>query len=1319
MSSSAQIANFASGLGIYDTTLVGSSISLDVSGNIGSSDLSMNAGYLLNTTALIMPPAVTGNGISMTGWFNPNGNQGTSAAPIPIVDISINAAYPISICVSGNYLGVFASGSMVPTLALPFTSNAWNLFQYTMCCSGTALVQSLYVNSGSVVYTSGTYVPYTISSTYVGYGTGILANYFNGKVDDFRYYSRVLTPMEFRVLYGYAYRKTGLTSVTPSIGGTITAQVPVGLTFTFNLPGAGTYGFLQATATQAGQTYTKIVSTSALVQSGTNYTWTDTAAAGGGWVYTFTPYIMGTYGATQTLAVTTAFLTVNPAITNFASTDASGLAVSNGITYQVYAFKTASLQYTVKYSCYMSTLMYVLAVGGGGGGASNAGSGGGGGGVVMQSVTLPVGANQSINVYVGAGGAGAASNPNSGSQGTTTTVQFTVNSALNINAWGGGAGSQWNVGTGNSGGSAGGVGNISWGFVTPNNTYNNFGNGAILYAGGTGGVFSSGGGGAGTAPATGNGYVNNLATVRVIAQGGAGIQCPLPGISMFAPSGVAYGTYYWAGGGGGSSGNGCVGAGNGGIGGGGGASTQSGPATVGLGGGLGGGSALNAGANGGVSDGASPYGPAGAAGANTGGGGGGSWNGIGGAGGSGIVVLAFPQTLLTNNMVAALPAAQLASGAYNDVLSRVSTQAYNAFKGAYSCRLVNYNYFGPVMTLRHTADLYGNYTQNFYADVCGNLGTGYLGTGIPVSAWLAATASAAAMGTPTTSGIPAATTYAYVTKWYDQAMDICFNCAYQYTLNSQPIYDLCFGVVNFGYAFNGASAPPSWTNASYGVVYGNYNITGGFGRSIFFNLPNGALPYCPTANYDTSYSVVTKLLNTYPGGFDYGMVLFGGYVTSNQGLGVGLLNTGTVTAYRQEWWVTGYLAVGGIVSTPNMAFSVTYAATNMASVAGTVNMYLTPPGTAMANVYTYTPPAVRAQISTANTIGINSFANAPLNSQMHFLYVSNVALTAADRVALETTPTGMANTTFALTYVAGTATTSAVTVSWTTPVGVTSYAYYINGVSATPTTPPGASGAVTAVFTGLASGPASVIVMGYNATGTLVTTGTTSVPYLTVNPAITNFLATDVSGTSISNGITYQVYVCKRTDASYNFTYTMLQPSYVYVLAVGGGGAGGSFCGGGGGAGGVVMNPVLLPAGNNQTINLTVGLGGLAVTNTTGKNGTNTVVLFGASSASNLVALGGGGGGGGSAIGTPGASGGGSANNYSSAGGGSVTNNNNYGNQGAAGGAGGAISMAGGGGGGGTAGIVPITSLLIPHGGMGIQCFLPGIASFAPAGVIY
>ena len=80
-------------------------------------------------------------------------------------------------------------------------------------------------------------------------------------------------------------------------------------------------------------------------------------------------------------------------------------------------------------------------------------------------------------------------------------------------------------------------------------------------------------------------------------------------------------------------------------------------------------------------------------------------------------------------------------------------------------------------------------------------------------------------------------------------------------------------------------------------------------------------------------------------------------------------------------------------------------------------------------------------------------------------------------------------------------------------------------------------------------------------------------------------------GTSTTNGVNYNVFAFGSTAYSYTINYTCNSATTIYVMAVGGGGGGASYGGGAGGAGGVVMNPVSLPAGTNQTITITVGAG--------------------------------------------------------------------------------------------------------------------------------
>jgi len=824
----------------------------------------------------------------------------------------------------------------------------------------------------------------------------------------------------------------------------------------------------------------------------------------------------------------------------------SGTSTTNGITYNVYSFQpgtsilppaasSSQATYTINYTCTLATTIYVLAVGGGGGGNSGGGGGGGAGGVVMTPISIPIGTS-TITLAVGSGGA-------SGTNGYNTTVNFTANSTFNIIAYGGGNASK----TGN-----GFTVNTVLG-TAPSNNYINYAN----YGGGNTAATTGGGGGGGAGTA---GNQGTAAAQYAGGNGGSGIQCFLPGITNFAPSGIPYGTYYWGGGGGGSSSTNANAAnnGNGGIGGGGGGANAS-SLYVGGNGSVG----LN---NGGA--GATNNGAGGSGGINTGGGGGGAWNGASGTGGSGIVIIAFPSNAaIANNQSAVLPSTILSSGLYSAALNNVSFSvgAYNSLKGAFGCRLLNYNYFGPIMTLRHSADTTGYYTQNFYSDISGNMGTGYLGTGQSLSNWL--------------SSNGANTTYAYVTKWYGQGMDVSFNSATQYTVGSQPIYEVANGLINFGYQ---------------GIAPGN---------SYFFNLPNYALPYG-----DTSYTVTarhgvlnagnnTALISSTPGP--------SGNPTYSQN--INFIGTWGDNTYRTLWWGNDFTpsATG---STNNVVTSkYTAGSLGLRYIYVNTNTVYSGNGSGLA----------RQQQPTNNYIGTGTnTAFGPCNAQIYNMYISNIALSDADRAIVESTPyqysllptiAGLSSTTISA---------NSFTLSWTAVASVSYYMLWINGsIFATY----GAAVITTGTVTHSITGPWQINLYAYNAANVLLASGYTTTTIVMASASVS--INSNSGATTATNGANT---VFTYTSSG---TFTPLTTGYASVLIVGGGGAGGANHAGGGGAGGLVYfdassRPMFLTAGTTYTV--TVGAGGAynASANTAGStaNGGN-------SSINGYIASGGGGGG--------------------------------------------------------------------------------------------
>ena len=875
---------------------------------------------------------------------------------------------------------------------------------------------------------------------------------------------------------------SGPNTLTFTVGNYTTAGSPV---YTYTVTGTGT----NITSTSFGSAS---ATTAALTGTGP-WTVSVTLTAGGQTV-------------TGTGSVASITFTVGSITGWTAGTDVSGTSVTNGITYNVYAFKpvlapgAANYTYTMGYTCGQATYVYVLAVGGGGGGGAWGGCGGGAGGVVMSPVFISPGSD-TITVSVGAGGIAGTSSTNGNqtpaASGGTTKLTFNLNTSLNINAWGGGQG--FGNGLGSSGGSGSGIGaNNNSTIFMGNNNSNNYGNqGSTGFYNGNYNLNGSGGG-AGTSYYS-NGYNGGSTSVlpTTFLSGGNGIQCFLPGISTFAPNGTAYGTYYWGGGGAGSGTCGNLAFTlpvNGGIGGGGGGGLNQ---TSTTGSSSGGGIALNTGGSGQYAS-ASTTLTSGAGGANTGGGGGGVHYGTGGAGGSGIVVLAFPQTAITTNAKAVLPPAVYNSGRFNDVLSAdsfngtktttLSTAAYNSAKGAFSCKLINYNYFGPVMTLRHSLDLCGNYTANFYADVCGNLGTTYLGTGTSVSAWLAANG--------------ANTTYAYVTKWYDQAMDICFNSATQYSLGSQPIYDVANGLINFGYT-TGVVAPSAWTSNA-----GN----------AFFNLPNGAYPY-----NDTSYNYTFKHYNysipasgSYCGWFGS----TGGGGTNNASCYLltmsSALSASSYNNYYMAWFWDDFatavnsVTLNDVVTTKYISSGGTTAGSRTTYINGTLAAGPNTPITAGQ------PYPIRLQPNTGNCLGtINSNGNYS-NAQFYYFYAFQSSLVGpgagTDQAIVEATPYAYAAPA-AMTLTVASITATNFVLSTSTVTGANQFMVYING-NLVYTSATGLTSLSSVTVTPGFAGPWAVNVYAYNSGYALLASGyydTGLIAYYPFSNNIYNY-ANNVSG---------------------------------------------------------------------------------------------------------------------------------------------------------------------------------------------------------------
>ena len=325
------VANFATGVGVYDATLINGPV-LDSSANVGTGDLSLNATayqYMSAAETTWTPPAVTaGNGISFSGWFYPatySGStyqsSGATLFDISGISTSVSMYYDGAGRLTGNFNGnvvtcpVVVQNNLQPSATTVYGSNnGWHFFCYTIYCTsvGTAL-QSIYLdascapglNQATTINTTS-YVQITPNAgNYIGYGQGQGAAtwaYFNGKVDDFRFYNRVLTPPEISVLYQYNYKS----NTTPTIAAQLNYDVSYSNAVQIDV--SGTFSGLDVSrnptfsAALTGGTASIKVSAAALQLVGdTTWAYVDTTVSPDtSYSYTIKPYIMNTYGSTIT-----------------------------------------------------------------------------------------------------------------------------------------------------------------------------------------------------------------------------------------------------------------------------------------------------------------------------------------------------------------------------------------------------------------------------------------------------------------------------------------------------------------------------------------------------------------------------------------------------------------------------------------------------------------------------------------------------------------------------------------------------------------------------------------------------------------------------------------------------------------------------------------------------------------------------------------------------------------------------------------------------------------------------------------------------------
>jgi hypothetical protein len=351
-------------------------------------------------------------------------------------------------------------------------------------------------------------------------------------------------------------------------------------------------------------------------------------------------------------------------------------------------------------------------------------------------------------------------------------------------------------------------------------------------------------------------------------------------------------------------------------------------------------------------------------------------------------------------------------------------------------------------------------------------------------------------------------------------MDLSFNSATQYTLGSQPVYDVANGLINFGYVGAGANTPSGWTNSSSpsaGVNASNPNA--------YFKLPDYALPYCPSASYDTSFSYTYRHGNVLTG-INAATVVGGGTYGSGKAFSAQIYTNGT-NAYLAEW----YSLAGTNISpyAANSVFSVTYQASGTTT-ASAEYLYLTQ-GSTVNTISTGLVSSIRQQTPNNNAIGYNlAWGNAPLNGQLYNMYYFSSSLFNQDRRLVEATPYQYSAPAAITGLAASSVTATTFALAWNAYSGAASYTIFVNGAQNTTTT----STSLTVTPTG--GGPWAVSVYAYNASNVLLASN-----YVSVSPGTlfdTYYLLFGFTATYGLDNTTNGGAVTKWTDQRMGVTIT-------------------------------------------------------------------------------------------------------------------------------------------------------------------------------------
>jgi len=333
------LVNFASGVAKNEILLLNNTAIGTKNIYVGSGDISLNSvlsQYVQVSTSFSTFSSTVGNGISFSGWFFPSGTQSVGNTLFHIIGntAAVSLFYDTSSMLLGTFNGTSISSSYV------IKPDTWHFFCYTVYCTvGGNALQTLYIDpsyNATISNNSGTYVSFiSTNQNYVGNGIGnindISLSSFNGKIDDFRFYNRVLASPEINVLYKYNYKIGSIDSSQVSV-----SLIPSSVTYSNAniITFGGVFSGLNIVRNPAFSSFDTCGNTMVLTckdltsYDGVSWSFIDSSVnQNTNYTYSITPYVIQTYGNSIVSSKSTSY-----ALQNGFFTSASSLPTLNNAT---------------------------------------------------------------------------------------------------------------------------------------------------------------------------------------------------------------------------------------------------------------------------------------------------------------------------------------------------------------------------------------------------------------------------------------------------------------------------------------------------------------------------------------------------------------------------------------------------------------------------------------------------------------------------------------------------------------------------------------------------------------------------------------------------------------------------------------------------------------------------------------------------------------------------------------------------------------------------------------------------------------------------